>query len=102
MEKVAVYVDEAMWRSFKEEVLRKYGTTRRLNKEIEGLIESYSVRDAMIDCVNYLSGTYGFISSEDVKKDRPELKSSAGEVLREMRDERGGLSRNRELYDKIL
>ena len=33
-----------------------------------------------------LSETYGFFSSEDVKKNRPESKNSAGNVLRGMRD----------------
>lgn len=45
-----------------------------------------------MECLNYLSRTYGFIPLEDVKKERPELKSSAGKVLREMRDDRVGLS----------
>lgn len=92
MGKVAVDIDERIWRSFKEEILRKYGTIGRLNKEIEILIASYLARDAVIERLKYLSGTYGFISSEDVKKDRPELKISAGEVLRKMRDERADLS----------
>jgi hypothetical protein len=85
MGKVAIYIDEAVWKSLKEEVLRKYGT-------IESLIESYLVRDAVIKCLNNLSETYGFIASGKVKEDRPESKISAGEVLRGMRDERAGLS----------
>jgi len=47
--------------------------------------------DAVIECLKYLSRTYGFIPLENVKKERPELKSLAGRVLREMRDERVGL-----------
>jgi tRNA nucleotidyltransferase/poly(A) polymerase len=92
MGKVAIYIDEAVWKSFKEEVLRKYGTIRGVSKEIESLVESYLVRDALIKCLNNLSETYGFIASGKVKEDRPESKISAGEVLREMRDERAGLS----------
>lgn len=46
----------------------------------------------MIECLEYLLETYGVISLEDVKKEGPELKSSAGKVLREMRDDRVGLS----------
>jgi len=92
MGKVAIYIDEAVWKSFKEEVLRKYGTTRGVSKEIESLIESYSVRDALIKSLNNLSETYGFRASGKVKEDRPESKISAAEVLREMRDERAGLS----------
>lgn len=92
MGKVSVDIDDRVFRSFEEEIVRKYGTTRKLNKEMEGLIVSYLARDAVIECLKYLSETYGYISSEDVQKDRPESKSSAGEVLREMRDERAGLS----------
>jgi NADH:ubiquinone oxidoreductase subunit E len=91
MGEVAVEIDERLWKSFEGEILKKYGTTKRLNKEIEKLIASYLAKDAVIECLKYLSGTYGFIPLEDVKKERPELKSSAGRVLREMRDDRVGL-----------
>ena len=50
------------------------------------------MRDALIKCLNNLSETYGFRASGKVKEDRPESKISAAEVLREMRDERAGLS----------
>ena len=63
MGKVAIYIDEAVWKSFKEEVLRKYGTTRGVSKEVESLIGSYSVRDALIKCLNNLSGVYSPFSS---------------------------------------
>jgi len=92
MGEVAVEIDERIWKSFEGEILKKYGTTKRLNKEIEILIASYLANDAVMECLKYLSRTYGFIPLEDVKKERPELKSSAGKVLREMRDDRVGLS----------
>ena len=91
MGEVAVEIEERIWKSFEGEILKKYGTTKRLNKEIEKLIASYLAKDAVIDCLKYLSWTYGFIPLEDVKKERSELKSSAGRVLREMRDDRVGL-----------
>ena len=92
MGEVAVNIDDGIWKSFEVEILKKYGTTRRLNKEIEVLIASYLAKDAVIECLEYLLETYGVISLEDVKKERPESKSSAGKVLREMRDNRVGLS----------
>ena len=92
MGEVVVDIDERIWKSFEGEILKKYGTTKRLNKEIELLIASYLAKDAVIECLEYLLETYGVISLEDVKKERPESKSSAGKVLREMRDNRVGLS----------
>jgi len=91
IKKVAIYVDDKIWKKFKEEVLRRHGTTRVLSKEVQNLIESYLTSDSMIKFLEKFGAT--FISSEDVKKDRPKLKISAGDVLREVRDKRAGLSR---------
>ena len=38
--------DDKIWRSFKMEVFRKYGTTTRINMEIQNVIGSYLARDA--------------------------------------------------------
>ena len=89
---IAVDIDEKIWRSFKMEVFRKYGTTTRINMEMQNVIGSYLARDAMMECLKNLSETYGFFSSEDVKKNRPGSKNSAGKVLRGMRDARASLS----------
>ncbi len=86
IKKVAVYVDDEAWSRFKEVVLRKYGTTRMLSKEVQRLIDSYLANDIEKFLRKFSSG---FISSEDVKKNRPELRISAGKVIREMRDEAG-------------
>ena len=90
IKKVAIYVDDETWRRFKEEVLRKHGTIRMLSKEVQSLVESYLADDVIMKSLKKF-GT-GFISSEEVKKDRPRLKVSAGEVAREVRDRRAGLS----------
>ena len=87
IKKVAVYVDDEAWSRFKEVVLRKYGTTRMLSKEVQRLIDSYLANDTIEKFLRKFSS--GFISSEDVKKNRPELRISAGKVIREMRDEAG-------------
>jgi len=86
IKKVAVYVDDEAWNRFKEVVLRKYGTTRMLSKEVQRLIDSYLANDIEKFLRKFSSG---FISREEVKKNRPELRISAGKVIREMRDEAG-------------
>jgi len=91
IKKVAIYVNDETWRKFKEEVLRKFGTTRMLSKEVQNLIESYLTNDIMVKSLEKFGST--FISSEEVKKNRPKLKISAGDILREVRDSRAGLSR---------
>ena len=68
----------------KMKVFRKYGTTTRINMEMQNVIGSYLARDAMMECLKKnLSETYGFFSSEKVKKNKPESKNSAGNVLTE-------------------
>ena len=54
MGEVVVDIDERIWKSFEGEILKKYGTTKRLNKEIELLIASYLDNDAVIECLEYL------------------------------------------------
>lgn len=87
--KVAIYVDEGTWNRFKEEVLRKYGTTRMLSKEVQNLVESYLAGYAVMDSLQKF-GT--FISAEEVKKGRPKPEVSAGRTVRELRDKRADLS----------
>lgn len=90
--KVAIYVDENVWNRFKEEVLRKYGTTRMLSKEVQNLVESYLASYTVMDSLQKF-GFGTFISAEEVKKGRPKPRPqvSAGETLREMRDKRADL-----------
>ncbi|MDE1823643.1 MAG: hypothetical protein KGH50_04940, partial [Candidatus Micrarchaeota archaeon] len=64
------------------------GTT--LSKEFEELIISLTKRDIMDDIIKALGLKKGYISSEDVVKQRKALKKGFGsaKVIREMRDAR--------------
>ena len=40
LKKVSLYIDEKLWARFKEVVLRKHGTLRKLSSEVESLLKT--------------------------------------------------------------
>ena len=40
LKKVSLYIDEKLWTKFKEIVLRKHGTLRKLSSEVESLLRA--------------------------------------------------------------
>ncbi len=90
LKKVSLYVDEERWAKFKEEVFRKYGTLRKLSDEVEALLDSSLVEDALVKAFKNLGvDVKGTISSKEVEQDRPISRGpSSGEFIREMRRKR--------------
>jgi len=91
--KVSLYLDEKLWVKFKEEVLRKHGTLRKLSSEVESLLQTSIVDDEVVEQAFKKMGidVRTFISPEEVKERRPKLRGPSSEVLiREMRRKRIG------------
>ena len=90
LKKVSLYIDEELWNKFKEVVLRKHGTLRKLSSEVESLLRA-SLIDEEIGHVFKRMGLDVRIprSSEEIKKSRPKLRGPSSEILiRELRGRR--------------
>jgi len=90
LKKVSLYIDEELWNKFKEIVLRKHGTLRKLSSEVESLLRA-SLIDEEIGHVFKRMGLDVRIprSSEEIKKSRPKLRGPSSEILiRELRGRR--------------
>jgi hypothetical protein len=90
MTKVSLYVDDAIWASFREQVFKKYGNLRKLSSEVEKLLQDAAVEDTVISEFKKIGlEAKGAISSKEIKATRPSLKGPpAEEMLQEMRQKR--------------
>lgn len=90
MTKVSVYVDDGVWRAFKEAVFKKYGNRRSINKEVNNLLRAQLVEEQVISgFVKIGVKVNGSISSREIQENRPKLKGpSSAEIIREMRSNR--------------
>lgn len=90
MKKVSLYIDEKLWTKFKEAVLRKHGTLRKLSSEVENLLRT-SLIDEEIRRAFEKMGVDMRVSvfSEEIKRSRPKLRGPPSEeLIREMRGKR--------------
>ena len=90
MGKVSLYIDEETWSKFKEEVFRRHGTLKKLSSEVEALVGTVLIEDALVTAFKDLGiNVRGTISSKEVEQDRPLLKGPPSEQLvRGMRGKR--------------
>ncbi len=90
LKKVSIYLNEEIWIKFKEAILRKYGTLRRLSDEVESLLRSSLVDEDIEKAFKDMNveAEVSF-SPEEVKRSRPKLQGPPSEALiREMRGKR--------------
>ena len=85
-----MYLDEALWIKFKEIVLRKHGTLRKLSDEVERVLRASLIDEGIQSAFEKMGIEVRIpISPEMVKQDRPKLRGPPSEVLiREMRGRR--------------
>ncbi|MDI6846707.1 MAG: hypothetical protein QMD23_01020, partial [Candidatus Bathyarchaeia archaeon] len=88
--KVSIYINDKVWSEFKKEVFQKYGSLRKISNEVETLLRSLIVEDAVVSGFKKIGvETKGTISSSDIKAKRPILKGlPSEEIIREMRQKR--------------
>ena len=90
MRKVSLYIDEDLWVRFKEAVLRKHGTLRKLSSEVESLIRESLIGEEAIQGFAGLDVEVDtLISPKEIKENRPRLRGPPSEaIIREMRGRR--------------
>jgi hypothetical protein len=88
--KVSIYVDDAVWASFKTQVFQKHGNLRKLSNEVEKLLRASIVEDQITSAFKEIGITSkGIASSQEIKALRPKLKGPPSEeILKEMRQKR--------------
>ncbi len=90
MAKVSLYIDDAAWKRFREQVFARHGTLRRLSDEVEGLICSEDIERIVASGANKagILMERGLTPSA-IKKSRPKLRGAVAEtILRQMRGQR--------------
>ena len=90
MAKVSIYVDDAVWASFKEQVFQKHGSMRKLSSEVETLLKASILQNQMISAFEKMGViAKGTSSSQEIKALRPKLRGPASEeIVKEMRRRR--------------
>lgn len=90
MGKISLYIDDALWKMIKEEVLEKYGTLRKLSSEVESLLRSSLVEEDVQLAFKKLGiEAGGTLASEELKRSRPKARGPLSEeLIREMRGRR--------------
>jgi len=88
--KVSVYVDDSVWVNFKQQVLRKHRTLRKLSSEVEKLLQDAVVESTVISGFDKIGvKAKGTMNSHEIKSTRPPLRGPQSEaILKEMRRKR--------------
>ena len=90
MTKVSVYVDDAVWESFRAQVFEKYGSMRKLSSEIETLLRAAITQNQVVSAFETIGvKAKGTTSSQEIKALRPKLRGpSSEEIVQGMRHRR--------------
>jgi hypothetical protein len=101
--KTTIVIDEEAWKEFKRSVSSIYGSLRMTSFAVEEAIKCFNAVDLLKDFSNAMAlNASGYPSVREVEERRPKLRTSAGEELRRMRDERQTrLSRLKQHREKI-
>ncbi len=85
-----MYVDDAVWMNFKQQVFQKHGNLRKLSCEVEKLLRESVVEGVVTSQFEKLGiKAKGTISSQQIKAKRPPLRGLPSEaVLAKMRQKR--------------
>ena len=92
MAKVSLYIDDATWKRFREQVFAKHGTLRRLSDEVESLICSEDIAKSLAVSAKELGISIDrVLTAAELKRIRPKLRGAVAETLvRQLRDQRYG------------
>ncbi|MEM3419091.1 MAG: hypothetical protein QW806_02590 [Nitrososphaerota archaeon] len=82
MKKVSLYLNEELWIRFKEAVLKKHGTLRKLSDEVENLLRASMIDEEIEKAFKNMGiNVKTVFSPEEVKRNRPQLRGPPSEVL---------------------
>lgn len=87
--KTTINIDEETWNRFKKTVSSRYGGIRNLSGAVEEAIKCFNTEELLSQFMETAGIDMGaYPSLRDVEERRPKPGTSAGEVVRAMRDER--------------
>jgi hypothetical protein len=88
--KVSIYVDDAVWKSFKAQVFQKHGNMRKISSEVEEILRAEIVQNQVVSEFKKMGvKAKGTASSQEIKALRPKLRGPASEeIVKEMRQRR--------------
>jgi len=87
--KVSIYIEDELWRRFREAVLRARGTSRALSDHVSELIEDALTQEAVVRGFSMIDKSPSkIISAAEIKPISPKAKTSSEKIVREMRDGR--------------
>jgi len=87
--KTTINIDEETWDRFKKTVSSRYGGIRNLSGAVEEAIKCFNTEELLSRFMEMTGiGMGAYPSLKDVKEERPQPGTSAGEAVRAMRDER--------------
>jgi predicted house-cleaning noncanonical NTP pyrophosphatase (MazG superfamily) len=89
MKKVTFYSDEDLWKRFSASILEEEGSTRKISEKLQHLMSEYLMDNLIEDLINNFKIIINsFLASDEIKRNRPTVNSSAAEIIREGRDSR--------------
>ncbi len=89
MKKVTFYSDEELWKKFSASVLESEGSTRKISEKLQNLIKDFLLENLIDELIkNFNIEMNSFISSDEVKRNRPMVNFSSADIIREGRDSR--------------
>lgn len=89
MKKVTFYSDEELWKKFSASVLESEGSTRKISEKLQNLIKDFLLENLIDELIkNFNIEMNSFISSDEVKRNRPMVNVSSADIIREGRDSR--------------
>ena len=90
MTKISVYIDDAVWKEFKQQVFQKHETLKKLSSEVEEIIRESNIETEVIRGFEKIGAkAKGTISSQEIEAKRPKLKGPpAKTILEQMRKQK--------------
>jgi hypothetical protein len=88
--KVSIYIDNAVWESFKAQVFQKHGNMRKISSEVEDILRAEIVQTLVVSEFKKMGiKAKGTASSQEIKALRPKLRGlPSEEIVKEMRHKR--------------
>ncbi len=87
--KVSLYIDDELWKRFREVVLRTRGTSRALSDQVAELIEDALTQEVVARGLIMIDKSPSkILSAAEIKPISPKVKTSSEKIIRKMRDAR--------------
>lgn len=72
--KTTIVVDEALWKRFRESVMHRYDSSKKLSETVAEAIEIFDAEGTLMEMLERLNiEVKGYPSSSEIRRDRPEI-----------------------------